>query len=448
MKPPIAWPALALATCTALLLAGCGGGDSQRARGDLIAARTLEEHAPADIAQLAADAGLPQQLGSATCGVRVNHIVYATRDPLGQEATASAAVMVPTGTAPACTGSRPVLLYAHGTTPMKSYNMAAPRQAPEALMVKATFAAHGYIVVAPNYLGYDQSSLPYHPYLNGEAQAVDMVDGLRAGLAHVVGTSGTQASRQLFVAGYSQGGHVAMYTQKVLERDHADEFTVTAAVPMSGPYDTVGFSDRVVSPSGQINIGATLFLPLLVTSYQNSYGNVYAVPSEVYQAPFDGSAPNLLPTDTPVATLVANGLLPNDPSFRLLFGPGGLLTDAFRDSYLASNFRADLQRNSLLGWTPRAPTALCAGEQDPTVYYFNSTVVQADFASRGATVPLWNLEARGSLPSGAGADAVYLGFQAAKLAAGSGAPLRYHGELVPPFCYALARAFFAERIQP
>ena len=29
----------------------------------------------------------------------------------------------------------------------------------------AVFAAQGYIVVAPNYAGYDGSTLDYHPYL-------------------------------------------------------------------------------------------------------------------------------------------------------------------------------------------------------------------------------------------------------------------------------------------
>jgi len=33
----------------------------------------------------------------------------------------------------------------------------------EALIMAAVFASQGYIVVAPNYAGYDSSTLPYHP---------------------------------------------------------------------------------------------------------------------------------------------------------------------------------------------------------------------------------------------------------------------------------------------
>jgi hypothetical protein len=72
--------------------------------------------------------------------------------------------------------------------------------------------------------------------------------------------------------------------------------------------------------------------------------------------------------------------------------------------------------------------------------------MQADFASRGVTVPLYNMEDRASLPTGLSADAIYLGFQLAKARMGANAPGRYHAELVPPACYALMRGFFEQRL--
>jgi hypothetical protein len=299
-------------------------------------------------------------------------------------------------------------------------------------------------VVAPNYLGYDRSSLAWHPYLNAEAQAVDMVDGLRAAKAHLAGTTGTQASSTLFVTGYSQGGHVAIATERALLRDYAGEFSVTAAAGMSGPYNLVGFGDIVTGP-GPINAGATIFVPLQLTSYQKSYGNMYATPSDAYQAPFDASVETLFPTDTPLATLIAEQKLPNDPTFTRLFGAGGLLKDSFRAGYATSNFRAALQVNTLLDFTPTRPTAFCGGQADPSVYYaVNTTAMQQALASRGVTVPAFDLENRATLPAGATGDAVYAGFQAQKSAAGTNAPALYHGALVPPFCNALVRGFFQQ----
>lgn len=309
-----------------------GGSDTAtKPRGTLLEGRPAAQDASTDLDTRTHATGAQAVTGIAVCGVQIAHITYSTLDPAGKPATATAALMVPTGSNAICTGARPTLLYAHGTTTLKSYDMADPEHNPEALLAMATFAAHGYIVVAPNYLGYDESSLPYHPYLNAEVQAADMVDGLRASSAHLLATGGaTRSSGQLVIAGYSQGGHVAMATHKVIERDHASEFTVAAAVPMSGPYDLVVFGDTVTSPDGAVNIGGTLFMPYLLTSYQNSYGGIYASPSDVYRPPFDKYAPTLFPTDTPVATLMADGMLPNDPSFRLLFGAGGLFATHWR----------------------------------------------------------------------------------------------------------------------
>ena len=50
----------------------------------------------------------------------------------------------------------------------------------EGALIAAMFAAQGYIVVAPNYAGYDTSTLAYHPYLNADQQSKDMMDALTA----------------------------------------------------------------------------------------------------------------------------------------------------------------------------------------------------------------------------------------------------------------------------
>jgi len=233
-----------------------------------------------------------------------------------------------------------------------------------------------------------------------------------------------------------------MAVHRAIQRDYASEFSVTASAPLSGPYNLVQFGDIVTGP-GPVNAGATIFVPLLLTSYQKSYGNIYASTSQVYRSPFDVNAETLFPTDTSINDLIAAGRLPADPTFTALFGTGGLLTDSFRAGYMTSTYRTALQTNTLLGWTPTAPLAMCGGQADPTVFFaVNATVAQGDFASRSVTVPAWDLENRASLPAGATGDAIYNGFQAQKAAAGANAQAQYHGTLVPPFCNALARGFF------
>jgi len=441
---------LALAVLASAALAGCGGGannktdDPPPARATIITALVAGAATAAQVDAGTAASGAQALTGKAVCDVEIRYVLYMTRDPMGLPATASAGVLVPKGTAAACTGERPVLLYAHGTSTAHATNMADVKNNSEAALAMAMFAAQGFIVVAPNYLGYDKSSLSWHPYLNAESSGVDMVDGLRAAKAHLAAESAVKPSAKLLVSGYSQGGHVAMAVHKIIERDYAAEFTVTASAPMSGPYNIVGFGDAVVNV--QPNAGATIFAPMQLTSYQKSYGNIYSTPSEAYQAPFDASAESLFPSDKSVSELIAAGKLPADPTFTKLFGTGGLLKDSFRAGYATGGFRKALQTNTLLGWTPKRPIALCGGKQDPTVFFdINTSVSAADLKSRGAPLMgAYDLENLSSLPAGVAGQSVYFGFQQAKAAAGASAQGQYHGGLVPPFCTALARGFFQQ----
>ena len=223
---------------------------------------------------------------------------------------------------------------------------------------------------------------------------------------------------------------------------------------MSGPYNLVGFGDVVAGP-GPVNLGATIFVPLLMTSYQKAYGDIYAKPSDVYQAPFDATTESLFPTEKPLATLIAEGKLPADPTFTKLFGAGGLLTDSFHAGYAASNYRKALVRNTLagqdsatgatIGWTSQRPISLCGGALDPTVFWaVNTPVAQQVLTAGGTTVVVRNLEDRATLPAGALGDQIYGGFLQSKNDAAPNTAAKYHGTLVPPFCTALVRGLFQQ----
>src|SRR5882672_12772610 len=175
-----------------------------------------------------------------------------------------AARMIPTGFGANCTGSRPMVLYAHGTTTDRTFSM-ANMQNTETLFLAALFAAKGYIVVAPNYAGYDTSTLPYHPYLIADQQSKDMIDALAAARTALPLAAATfsKDSGQLFITGYSQGGYVAMATHRAMQ---AAGMKVTAAAPMSGPYALAAFVDAVFY--GEVNGNAPVSSALLLTAYQ------------------------------------------------------------------------------------------------------------------------------------------------------------------------------------
>lgn len=490
---------LGTALASALLVAACGGGgDSVLLTGvaPLPAKGTLAANSPVPILAMTADVftkklatgstasqGLLAVASSGTnvlpCGVDVRYMQYGTVGGAAvPEATdASGVIMIPTG-GEGCTGPRPIVLYAHGTTTAKDYNLADVTNpnnpaAGESGLLMAMYAAQGFIVVAPNYAGYDTSRLSYHPYLNATQSATEMMDALAAARSYLK----TSASDKLFIAGYSQGGHVAMATHRAMQ---AANFTVTASAPMSGPYALGAFMDAIFGV--QVPIGATLFGPLTINSYQKAYGNIYSSLSEIYETAYATGMDTLLPSTTPYTTLFAQGKLPSTELFYSAtayspatasspavgvfgYGPNNLVNQTTRNNYLTdaglnrdrgfapaitsgNPLRQAVIANDLRDWTPNRFVLLCGGVGDPTVFYPANTSVMASIWTGNPYVTTLNVDAT---PAGTYA-AVQGGFRSAYdatvAAAGGGAAgalaatMAYHGSLVPPFCNLAAQNFF------
>ena len=305
---------VSVAGAALFFLAACGTSSKTSQVSDSIAPGTLAVNPPFRIASLNAAAFGAQLAASLTgtellglagapaCGVDFYYLKFWTVGALATEATlSSGALMVPTGAGP-CSGPRPMVLYAHGTHVNQALNIADVTDTTntEGILIAAMFAAHGYIVVAPNYAGYDISTLGYHPFLNAAQQSGEMMNILTAARTALPGTlsSATSDGGRLFVTGYSEGGHVAMATQRALQAAGA---TVTAAAPMSGPYALEAFGDALFY--GSVDPGSTEFAPLITTSYQHAYGNLYAATTDIYSTRYATGIDTLLPSVTPIETL-------------------------------------------------------------------------------------------------------------------------------------------------
>jgi hypothetical protein len=439
------------AMAAAMLVASCGGTNTETSQVATSTSHgTLVENPPVRIAsvnatdfqaQLASTASgqqLLQVTGDPACGVDFYYIKFYTVGAAGETTMSSGALMVPTGAAGTCSGPRPIVLYAHGTNTDKTLNIAdiTNTSNTEGALIAAMFAAQGYIVVAPNYAGYDISTLGYHPFLNASQQSGEMMDILSAARAALPNTfsSATSDSGSLLVTGYSEGGYVAMATQRALQAAGAK---VTAAAPMSGPYALEAFGDAIFY--GSVDIGSTVFAPLITTSYQHAYGNIYTATTDIYTSTFATGIDTLLPSATPIDTLFQEGKLPTtalfdsttptvtipgdptdsaaltlalqvptNPVFAVGFGEPNLITNTFRVEYVldaAGNpdgalpkaaagvplaaaaptlpLRKALYVNDLRNgpWAPEEPTLLCGGDQDPTVFFsVNTQTMQAFWA--------------------------------------------------------------------
>jgi Secretory lipase len=464
----------------------------------------MNRYAPADILTLLGANELGQELlqlaYNPVCAVTVYHIEYDTVDPEGNLTPASGALMIPGGQA-SCQGPRPIVEYAHGTQTDRDYDIAdlSNSDNAEGLILAALFAAEGYIVVAPNYVGYDISTLSYHPYLNADQQSKDMIDAVAASrnalpTAEVPSTSD---GGKLFITGYSQGGFVAMATHRAMQ---AAGEPVTAAAPMSGPYALAALGDAVFE--GEVNSSAVENLVLLAASYQNAYGNVYANTTDLFASPYTSDVATLLPSTTALSTLESNGSLPSalfsstPPSaayaaqtpatapanlagvFAQGFGTQFLVINSYRLSYLqdaaanpdggfptltnglpasspANTLRQALKLNDLRTWGPTAPVLLCGGSADPTVFFFDTQLMQDYWTTNSPSAAFSVLDVDSTPASNDPYAAQKTGFAAAEAlvradAIANGATdggnsavfAKYHAELVPPFCLSAVKSFF------
>jgi pimeloyl-ACP methyl ester carboxylesterase len=439
-----------------------------------------------------------------SCTVNVYQLNYETTGAKSEPTTSTGALMVPSGSASGCQGPRPIVEYAHGTSPLKSYDIAqlsGSNPSSEGLILAALFAAEGYIVVAPNYAGYDSSTLSYHPYVVAAQQAAEMMDVLtaaRSALPVALAPSATD-NHQLFVTGYSQGGYVAMAATRAMQ---AAGQTVTASAPMSGPYALAAFGDALFL--GEVNSSATENVALLTNGYQNAYGNLYSEPTDMFATPYANDIAGLLPSTTPISTLYAEGLLPDSALFSstppaaqyasitpattpsdlaIVFAMGFassdyLILNSYRLSYLQdeqanpdggfpttttglpaaspqNTLRQDLKTNDLRNWSPVMPTLLCGGDEDPEVFFFNTQLMQGYWSTNAPSAPVTILDIASAPmandPYANEKDAFNAAVTAVEVAAiaegatdgGQAAVLaHYHATLVPPFCLAAVKSFF------
>lgn len=299
-------------------------------------------------------------------------VTYQTVGVDGALVTATGAVYLPLGV-PAGT-SLPVLVYQHGTVTDRN---AVPSRltSPEGQLIGAAYAADGFAVVLPDYLGYGGGSAPYHPYVHAATEASAAADLLRAAFA-LAGRQGAALDKsQLFVTGYSEGGHATAALQRALERDYAAEFPVRASAPMSEPYDLSGTAARLLAADPAYG-PSVVYGALLGAAMTRTYGLTASL-GGVFVPPADATAAALITGGVTSAQLAA---LPGQ--VRAEFQPAllaALAADATHPLWRA------LRDNDLLDWAPRAPTRLYFGGADRDVDPSNAPTAAAHMRAAGAT---------------------------------------------------------------
>ncbi len=304
---------------------------------------------------------------TAEYGINLYKMTYTTQGSDMQPDTASGLVMLPQDPDIAL----PLMIYQHGTTSGRSD---VPSRLRGGYELGALFAALGMAVVAPDFLGMGDSR-GFHPYVHAATQASASIDMLQA-LESYLEQEKLATNGQLFITGYSQGGHAAMSAHQVIERDYADRYTVTASLPMSGPYSLSNVMRKLVFTDDEYFFPA--YLVYTTRGYQEIYGDLYEDISEVFRAEFMPMINTFVSTGEGLFSL--NEFIVE--TSRDLFGravPKRIFNQTVFDQIESDPlhpFNLSLKDSDLDNWIPKAPVLMLYCRSDEQVPFRNS--VRAD----------------------------------------------------------------------
>ncbi|MEZ0539978.1 alpha/beta hydrolase family protein [Fibrella arboris] len=306
-------------------------------------------------------------------GIKVYRLTYRTTNTDGRVIVASGAVLVPQ-----TTQALPLLSMQHGTIGSDDQAPSYYRSSSEAYSFGSVFASVGYIVAAPDYIGYGASNNLPHPYEHNQTLASASLAMLRA-TREFLANEKVNWNQQLFTAGYSEGGYATLALQKKLEAEAATEFNLMASSVGAGAYDKPAFMRYIVNTRTQGSVDYNrLYLWVLLT-----YDRVYGL-----------NRPATYYFKEPYASRVqANG---RQALINVSFNEA--LTDTFRQAIqngTDADFIRAVQDNDIHDWKPLTPTRLYHGDADNTVFYFNTQNAYDAMTKQGAAdVALFRLPGR------------------------------------------------------
>lgn len=176
----------------------------------------------------------------------------------------------------------PIYIFGQGTTGLGD-NCAPSKERPEvsnwgnyrAHML--SYAASGYIVMFPDYEGFNDQSRIHH-YFNGQMEAQVLLDSARATYNFFKQVSlSVKPQQAVFFAGYSQGGHAA-FAVKDFASSYAPEIPIKGVIGYGATTDMVAL----------LKENPTL-APYLIYAYADLYGKQVVDSSKILQ-------PRLIPT--------------------------------------------------------------------------------------------------------------------------------------------------------
>lgn len=309
-----------------------------------------------------------------TYPVKQYNLVYETVDVHGAPTVATGAACLPYSDSAA--KSFPLASYQHGTV-LKKTNVASKGNGE--LILGLIFASEGYAGSLPDYLGLGDGP-GFHPYTHAKSEATAVVDMLRA-TRTMMERENIDWNRQLFLYGYSQGGHATMAAHRYIQANLREEFTVTASAPMAGPYDASGVQADVITAFEEYPTPG--YLPYIMYSYNEAYRIVPDVVA-LLKPPYDSIIPPMMNGEFSIGEVnVVSAPIPRN-----------MVKDSVMNAYESDPnhpLKLALRNNDLWNWVPETPVKMFYCSGDDQVSWRNSQVAYDKFMAQGASPEIVSL---------------------------------------------------------
>lgn len=305
---------------------------------------------------------IPEFIVSISNAIDLYEIIYTTKWHDGTQIKASGLYFQPLKNKTLV----PQLIYHHGTQIKKERT----REIYGENIISAGFSANGYAVIMPDYIGLGKGDRT-HLYQHSDSEADAAIDMYFA-VQELNNRLNYKTNSQLYLTGYSQGGHACMATHKKLQ-EHFPEIEITASSPMSGSYDMSGAQSEVMfSPYPD-----PAYLPYLLMSYDEIYNITDGNLSSLFRAPYDSIISEIYTGDLDIFQI--NDYLPEIPV--------DVVQPELINQYLNNPnfiFKLALDANNLTDWKTDVPTQFCYCAGDKRVLKENSIVAYNSMKDNGS----------------------------------------------------------------
>lgn len=299
---------------------------------------------------------------------RVHQVVgtYESTDVSGNPVTVSGKIFYPKD------GKvRNVIIASH-------YTIGSNAECPsESYSFEGIYAAYGYAVIVADYVGFGVTADVIHPYLQANTCAGNVLDMALAAIPFLKARGLKIADESVILIGYSQGGACTLHVQRLLETStrYGGLFKIKKNYCGAGPYDvamTYDFSIR------NDRTGIPAAIPMIVQGM--SIGMPKPLDMDYFfQEPLKSNYSDWLNSKKYTVAQISN--LIGKQKLSEILTPNG----CDKSKPETPRFYMELKANSIpADYYPDAPIFLFHSEDDQTVPFVNSQIIQRQIKGRVA----------------------------------------------------------------